>query len=62
MKLLVLADGTVGSVEILSSRPEGVFEESVKKIAPRWKFQPGVIDGRNVPAWVVTTVTFVLDR
>ncbi len=62
IKLLVRADGSVGDVIVLSSRPKGVFEEAVLAAAAGWKFQPGTIEGRAVPAWVATTVRMVLDR
>jgi len=62
VKLLIQADGSVGSVEILAARPEGVFEEAVLKAVPQWRFSPGTIDGKNVPAWVVTSVRFQPDK
>ncbi len=62
VKLLVLADGSVGSVEILESRPKGLFDDAVKKAVPQWRFNPGTIEGRQVPAWVVTTVRFDLGQ
>lgn len=62
IKLLVQADGSVGSVEVLEAQPTGLFESAVKKAAPQWKFQPGILAGEAVPAWVVTTVRFELRR
>lgn len=62
VKLLIQADGSIGSVEILAARPEGIFEEAVLKAVPQWRFSPGTIDGNNVPAWVVTTVRFQPDK
>lgn len=62
VKLLVQADGSVGSVEILAARPAGIFEDAVMKAVPQWRFSPGTIDGSNVPAWVVTTVRFLPDK
>jgi len=61
LKLLVNKDGSVGQVEILSARPEGVFEETVRQTVPRWKFNPGRIAGEAVTAWVVTNVRFQLN-
>lgn len=58
VKLLVLSDGSVGQVIVLGARPEGIFEEAVRKAVPRWKFKPGKIDGESVTAWVVTSVRF----
>ncbi|MCP4291188.1 MAG: energy transducer TonB [bacterium] len=62
VKLLVRADGTVANVEILESSPAGLFDSSVKKTVPQWKFTPGRIDGKAVPSWVVTNVVFVLNN
>jgi protein TonB len=61
VKLLVRAEGTVGQVQILAARPEGLFEESVMNAVPKWRFNAGVIDGQPVTAWVVTTLRFTLD-
>lgn len=60
LKLLVNKDGTVGQVQILGARPEGIFEETVQKDAANWKFTPGRISGEPVTAWVVTNVRFEL--
>jgi periplasmic protein TonB len=62
VKLLVRADGTVSNLTILESNPKGVFDASVKKTVPNWKFSPGRIDGKAVPSWVVTNVVFVLSN
>jgi protein TonB len=61
VKLLVNADGSVSRIQILDARPAGLFEEAVLKALPQWRFQPGVIDGQPVTAWVVTTLHFTLD-
>jgi protein TonB len=61
VKILVNADGSVGQVLVLEARPQGMFEESVIKAVPKWKFNPGVIEGQAVTAWVVTTLRFTLD-
>ncbi len=62
VKLLVRRDGTVASATILDSNPKGLFDASVKKAVPQWKFSPGRIDGQAVPSWVVTNVVFVLSN
>jgi len=61
VKLLINTDGSVGQVLILDARPEGVFEESVMAAVSKWKFNPGVIEGQPVTAWVVTNIRFTLD-
>ena len=61
VKFLVRADGSVGNVNVLKAKPEGVFEEEVRRALPRWRFQPGTIAGEPVPSWVVTTLRFDLN-
>jgi protein TonB len=61
VKILVRADGTVGEVQILASRPEGFFEDATLKTVPQWRFRPGTIEGKAVTAWVVTAVHFRLN-
>lgn len=61
VKLLVKADGSVGSVEVLDASPEGLFEDAATKAVPNWRFQPGTVDGQAVPSWVVTTIRFTLN-
>ena len=59
-KFLVDEEGTVSSVSVLDSSPEGVFEDSVLQTLPSWKFSPGRILGEPVSSWVVTTIRFEL--
>jgi protein TonB len=61
VKMLVNSDGTVGRVQVLDARPKGLFEDAVMNAVPKWRFNPGVIDGQPVTAWVVTTLRFTLD-
>jgi protein TonB len=60
VKMLVDTNGSVSQVQILDSRPKGMFEESVLKAVPKWKFNPGKIEGRVVTAWVVLPIRFTL--
>lgn len=61
VKFLVRADGSVGNVNVLKAKPEGWFEDEVRRALPRWRFQPGTIAGEPVPSWVVTTLRFDLN-
>jgi TonB family protein len=61
VKLLVDADGSVRQVNILKSKPEGVFDEAVGQAAAGWMFKPGKIGGKPVPTWVTTTLQFRLN-
>jgi len=58
VKFLVRADGHVSDVQVVKSQPSGLFDASVLKTVPQWKFRAGVLDGKAVPSWVVTTVEF----
>lgn len=61
VKVLVGKDGAVRQVNILKSRPEGVFDQAVRRAVPGWRFQPGEVGGEPVTAWVTTTLHFRLN-
>lgn len=60
VKMLVLADGSVEQVRVLDAQPQGVFEDSVLKTLPSWRYTPGRIKGKPVTAWIETTIRFDL--
>ncbi len=60
VKFLVDDKGTVSRISILETSPPGIFDESVLKILPSWRFSPGKIFGEPVSSWVVTKVRFEL--
>jgi protein TonB len=60
VRFLVDEKGKVSRITILESEPEGMFESSVMRILPAWKFTPGKIMGAPVSSWVVTTIRFEL--
>lgn len=61
VKILVREDGGVGEVLIVDARPKEVFDDAVLAAVPQWRFEPGVIDGKKVNAWVVTALRFELN-
>lgn len=61
VKILVNADGSVGRVQIMDSRPPNVFDGAVMNAVPNWRFEPGVIGGKKVTSWVVTALRFQLN-
>jgi protein TonB len=61
VKILVREDGGVGEVLIMDSRPKEIFDDAVLAAVPQWRFEPGVIDGKKVNAWVVTALRFELN-
>jgi protein TonB len=61
VKVLVGKDGMVRQVNILKSKPQGMFDQSVRKAVSGWRFQPGEVGGEPVTAWVTTTLHFRLN-
>lgn len=61
VRFLVSIDGTTSRITILESRPAGVFNQVVIDAVARWRFEPGKLAGKSVPAWMITPITFDLD-
>lgn len=61
VKFLVDENGYVSKVKILKSKPPEIFDESVLKALPSWRFSPGKVRGKNISTWVVTTIRFRLE-
>ena len=61
IKLLVDRDGTVKTVEVLNSEPEGMFEEATLKEVNQWRVQPAKVKGNPVACWVKTYIIFELE-
>jgi protein TonB len=61
VKVLVGKDGVVRQVNILKSKPSGVFDQAVRKAVANWRFQPGQVGGEPVTAWITTTLHFRLN-
>jgi TonB family protein len=61
MDTVVLADGTVGDVNVTQSLDTvyGLDDEAVKAVK-QWLFEPGKKDGKPVPVRVTVEVTFNL--
>lgn len=62
VKFLVDKNGEITKVEILDSKPEGIFDQSVIQAVSSWKFRPGKIKGHIVNTWMVTTIIFNIDE
>ena len=61
-RLEVNALGTVDSVEIIDSKPKGVFERSAIRALYKYKFKPQIIDGKPQAQSVTQTLDYVLDK
>ncbi len=62
VKFLVDENGQATRIEILKSNPPGMFDGSVLKALPSWRFSPAKLEGETVPCWVITTIQFELER
>jgi protein TonB len=61
VKMLVREDGSVGQINVIKAKPQGFFENAVRRALPSWTYQPGRIGGDPVTSWVMTTVRFNLN-
>ena len=61
VKFLVDKRGHVSNIKILKSKPAGIFNDSVRRAIPSWKFSPGKVRGHAVSTWVVTSIEFELE-
>jgi protein TonB len=61
VRFLVNAEGFVRDVRILESNPPDIFDDSVLKVLPTWRFKPGKFRGKAVDTLVVTTIEFKLE-
>ena len=62
VKFLVDEKGYVNNIKILKSTPPGIFDDSVLKALPSWRFSPGKVRGHAVATWVVTTIEFEMEE
>lgn len=62
VRFTVLEDGSVTNVEIVSAKPEGLFEDNVLECVPRWRFEPGRVGGKPVVWSRLYDVLFELKR
>jgi TonB family protein len=61
LKVLVLRNGSVGSLEILRSSGFSVLDRSALKAVKEWKFVPAQKDGQPIEIGVEIPVTFRLE-
>jgi protein TonB len=61
LECIVLADGTVGNVEVLRSLdPTFGLDQEAIKAAKQWRFDPGTRFGEPVAVLVTIELTFTL--
>lgn len=62
VQFLVDSNGRTHDLKIVAAEPEGIFDESVRKTVPRWRFKPGKKAGQPVDTWVEMTIRFELGQ
>ena len=60
VRFLITTQGTVSSLKIINAEPEGIFENAVLSCVKKWKFRPGVHQGKPVPTWAELPIRFNL--
>jgi protein TonB len=48
LQFLVQKDGTVSSVRVIESEPEGIFDLETINAVEKWRFKPEIINGEVV--------------
>lgn len=61
VSFMVDEHGQVSQVKIIEADPPGIFERSVLKTLPSWKFTPGKISDQTVATLFTTTIVFNLE-
>ena len=53
--------GHVSRIKIIDANPPGIFEDSVIRALPSWRFSPGKIAGQPVATLVTTIIAFEME-
>lgn len=61
VEFTITPQGRVTDLEIVASRPRGVFDASVTKAIRQWRFTPRVVDGRRVERRARKEIEFSLE-
>jgi protein TonB len=59
-KIQVLADGTVGEVQLLQSAGDPTLDEAAQKAVKQWKFKPGLSGSKPITVWMTVPIKFEL--
>jgi protein TonB len=60
LRVYVLADGSAGKIEILSSSGYARLDESASATVRKWRFVPGRRGDTAIDTWVVVPISFNL--
>lgn len=60
IRFLVDSSGRVLNPSVLDAKPEGIFDRCVLEALRKWRFKPGIYQGRPVSTWMVLPIHFQL--
>lgn len=58
IRFLVDSSGRVLNPSVLDAKPEGIFDRCVLEALRKWRFKPGIYQGRPVSTWMVLPIHF----
>jgi len=61
LEVLVLADGRVGAIKLISSSGHRSLDHAARKAVQFWQFQPATSFGKAIESRIVVPINFVLD-
>ncbi len=61
IRCLVGLDGKPSDLEVLESKPAGIFEDVALAAVQKWQFKPGILGGDAVRTWVQIPILFSLN-
>jgi TonB family protein len=62
LRILVIEDGTVNKVEIITSSGSASLDDAAVKAAKRTRFRPGIKNGKRVAMWIEYPIQFALPQ
>lgn len=60
--IVIDEEGKVVEAEVVTSEPEGIFEETAREALMKWRYEPATVEGRPVKVRVGQTVEFTLSK
>jgi protein TonB len=60
LRVFVLADGTVGTVEVITSSGSAVLDRTAVQAVRRWRFAPATRDGVPMDAYATFKVRYMV--
>jgi len=58
---VVNTNGRTENIRILDSTPDDIFDRASKRAVERWRFSPGMVDGKSVAVRVRQNIKFELE-